>query len=118
MFQLPLPDDLLDIRRVGDHGDDDLRAGGDLGRRARHHRPPRRQFGGLRDGAIVDRQRMAALQDVSRHRTTHDPQSDEPDRCLVRLRHDSTSPTRFSLTMDSTISPSGLVPSTAKPSSS
>jgi hypothetical protein len=71
-------DDLLYLRRPGEHGDDDVAPLGDLLRRVGDRRPVTRKPFGLGPGAVVDHEFVARPQEILRHGRPHDPEAHEP----------------------------------------
>jgi hypothetical protein len=63
---------LLDVRRVGNHRDDEIRRSRDLRRIAARLGAVRKELRGSA-AARKDVERMAALEKMARHRTAHRP---------------------------------------------
>ena len=67
-----------DVRRVRHHRDDDVALLGDLLARLTHDGARARELRGDR-AEVMDRERVAALQEVARHGLAHDSDADESD---------------------------------------
>ena len=75
--------DLANLGRVGQHRDQDVGGGRDLGRRGAGPRALGRQRGHGRGVDVEDGQPVARLQQVAGHGPAHDPEADQPERQLV-----------------------------------
>jgi hypothetical protein len=72
-------DDLLDVRRVRHHRDDDVRLARDVSRRRSGARPGGDEIIHRRPAAIEHDQRMSLREKMFCHGPSHDAKSDEPD---------------------------------------
>ena len=79
--------DVLDVRGVAEHGEDDVRVCGCLGGGVGPVRALGEKPLGLRLGAIVHREVVAGIQDVAGDRGTHDAGADEGNLCPVGCGH-------------------------------
>src|SRR5205085_2000034 len=72
-------EDVLDVRGVGEHGDDDRGGAGDLGRRAGRRCPGGDELIHLSAAPVVDGQLMTGLDQMSRHWLAHHPEPNKPN---------------------------------------
>ena len=75
--------DVLDVRRVADHGKDDVGLAGGVGRRIGPVRAARQERLGLGLRAVVDGDVVAGVEDVAADRGAHDAGADEGDLGVV-----------------------------------